>query len=112
MIKRTVTPIIANSTTIDNQVVFATVFINTLQACGRYYARAGASRGAFSSTFLGAPRGPHPRGLPSAAVYQHQAAWIIDSQRPGRGAAAAAGPACAPVWNVPVRGTPIGPTGI
>jgi hypothetical protein len=35
MTRRNVTPIIANSTTIDNQVVFATVFIGTLHACGR-----------------------------------------------------------------------------
>jgi len=80
-----VTPIIANSTTIDNQVVFATVFIDPPRArpvlCTGF--------GQNGSFFL----------------------YFLPIQRPAP-AAADARPACAPVWNVPVSGTPIGPTGM
>ena len=79
------TPIIANKTTIDNQVVFATVFIDP------------------------------PRERPVLCTgFGKNGSFFLNSfriQRPAPAAAAAA-PACAPVWNVPVSGTPIGPTGM
>ena len=124
------TPIIANSTTIDNQVVFATVFIGTLHACGPYYARAWAEPGGFSSTLfaerLVSAKGKGKGQKEKSNLAQTRkfslvpCAFCLDPSQvfsaclthwPAR-AAAAAGPACAPVWNVPVSGTPIGPTGM
>ena len=79
------TPIIPTSTTIDNQVVFATVFIDP----------------------------PRVRPVLCTGLGENGSFFlnVLSIHRPAP-AAAAAGPAGAPVWKVPVSGTPIGPTGM